>query len=441
MGFGANATESEIDDAVATARSALPQWRACLPVERAQMLMAFADALEAHAEPTSELVTRENGMPISTSLAIEGHAPAAMLRYYADMITTTEVEETREGSAGQIVVRRKAVGAVAAIVPWNHPQTLAMMKLAPALAAGCTVVLKLAPETALDAVVFGQAALDAGLPSGVINVVAGCTLAGQYLVAHPGVDHVAFTGSTASGRSIGEVCGRLVRPVTLELGGKSAAIILEDADLAATTDGLHTAALSNNRQTCWVCARILAPRARYAEVVDAIAAMADGLNVGDPLDVTTDIGPLVSARQRERVLSFIDMGRQSAAKLVAGGGIPKDQPRGWFVSPTVFADVDNSDRIAREEIFGPVLVVIPYEAVAIANDSQYGLGGSVWSADFDRAIEIARALETGTVGINGYAGDVNAPFGGVKASGLGRELGPEGLGTYLTTKSIHKLSA
>jgi aldehyde dehydrogenase (NAD+) len=332
---------------------------------------------------------------------------------------------------------------VAAIPPWNYPHGLAAFKVAPALAAGCTVVLKAAPETALDAMVFGEAAMQAGLPPGVLNVIAGGANAGAHLVAHPDVDRVAFTGSTEVGRAIGETCGRLLRPVTLELGGKSAAIVLEDADLDATMRGLRTASFANAGQICYQNSRILAPRSRYTEVVEVLAALADALRVGDPLDPATEIGPLVSARQRERVLNYIDIGKANGARLVAGGAIPKEQLRGWFVSPTVFADVDNTDRIAREEIFGPVVTVIPYdseaEAIVIANDSEFGLGGSVWSSDPDRATDVARQVATGTIGINGYQLDVAAPYGGVKGSGIGRELGPEGLATYQNLKSIYQL--
>jgi acyl-CoA reductase-like NAD-dependent aldehyde dehydrogenase len=382
-------------------------------------------------------------MPISLSRAVNGMFPAALVRYYAKLITEHEDEEVRRSQIGHTIVRREAVGVIGAITPWNFPQGLAAMKLAPALAAGCTVVLKTPPETALDCMVFAEAAVEAGLPPGVLNVVAGGASAGAYLVQHPGVDKVAFTGSTSTGRSIAETCGRLIRPVTLELGGKSAAIILDDADLDATMQGLREASFTNNGQTCHLSSRILAPRSRYDEVVDALVALTDSLAVGDPLDAATDVGPLVSARQRDRVLDYVEIGKNSGARLVVGGSIPDDQPRGWFVSPTVFADVNNSDRIAREEIFGPVLTVIPYDtdsqAVDIANDTEFGLAGTVWSADTDRATEIARSVITGSIGINGYQLDMRSPFGGVKASGMGRELGPEGLDAYRTLKSIYRV--
>lgn len=441
LGDGASATEDDIDAAVAAARAALPQWRATSSAERAQILGSFADALESRAVTTSELVSRENGIPITQSRVMNGALPAMFVRYYSQLAGTLRDHETRRNQYGHTVVQHPPIGVVAAIVPWNAPHVLAAMKFAPALAAGCTVVVKAAPETALDAVVLGEAAIEAGLPAGVFSVVPGGAGAGAHLVAHRGVDKVAFTGSSATGRSIAEVCARLLRPVTLELGGKSPAIILDDADLDATMRGLRIASWGYSGQICYLSTRVLAPRSRYQEVVEAMVALADDLTVGDPLDPSTEIGPLVSARQRERVLNYIRVGRDSGAKLVTGGAVPEDQPRGWYVTPTVFADVDNANRIAREEIFGPVLVVIPYDddaqAVEIANDSEFGLGGTIWSTDDDRAADIARRVDTGTIGINAYQVDVAAPFGGVKASGLGRELGPEGLAEYQHLKSIY----
>jgi aldehyde dehydrogenase (NAD+) len=442
LGDGPSATDADIDDAVAAAHSATADgWRLSSGADRADVLMRFAAALRSRAPSAAELASRENGMPIKLSRAVNGTFPAALIEYYATMIADWNPEEIRPNLIGHTIVRREPVGVVAAITPWNYPQALAAMKLAPALAAGCPVVLKPAPETSLDAIFLGQAATEAGLPAGVLNVVPGDATAGAHLVTHPGVDKVAFTGSTAAGRKIGEACGRLIRPVTLELGGKSAAIILDDADLDETLKGLRSASFVNNGQTCHLCSRILAPRSRYREIVDALAALADSLAVGNPLDQSTELGPLVSSRQRDRVLGYIEHGK-SSAKLVAGGSIPADQPRGWFVAPTVFADVDNNDRIAQDEIFGPVLTVIPYEsdrdAVEIANDSQYGLAGTVWSSDPDRATAVARAVQTGSIGVNGYLLDMRSPFGGVKASGLGRELGPEALDAYLVLKSIYR---
>lgn len=443
LGDGAAAGEAEVAAAVAAARTALSGWASTPAADRAAALGGLADELLARASSTDELCTRENGMPIRLSRGANGFFPAGLLRYYAGLIGQTAAEEIRPAAIGHTIVRREPVGVVGAIVPWNYPQALAAFKLAPALAAGCTVVLKASPETALDALIFAEAAVAAGLPAGVLNVIAGGPDTGAHLVSHPGVDKVSFTGSTPVGRLIAQECGRLLRPVTLELGGKSAAVILEDADLDATVKGLKNASFVNNGQTCHLNSRILAPKSRYGEVVDALAALTAGLKVGDPLDKSTDVGPLVSSRQRDRVLGYIEAGKAEGARLVAGGGIPADQPDGWFVSPTLFADVDNSARIAQEEIFGPVLAVIPYEteqqAIELANASEYGLGGTVWSADAERATDVARAIHTGTVGVNDYQLDIAAPFGGVKASGLGRELGPEGLAAYQNLKSIYRV--
>ncbi|MCV7353912.1 aldehyde dehydrogenase [Mycolicibacterium fluoranthenivorans] len=439
---GPCATPSDIDAAVAAAHeSPAVRWGKAPPAERAEVLKRYAAALRSRAEDTARVVSRENGMPITLSRSVNGIFPAALVAYYAKLIKEWEPEESRPAFVGHTIVRREPVGVVGAITPWNYPQALAIMKIAPALAAGCRVVLKAAPETALDAMAFAEAAVEAGLPAGVLNVVPGDTEAGAHLVSHPGVDKVAFTGSTGAGRVIGAECGRLIKPVTLELGGKSAAIVLDDADLDRTVAGLREVSFVNNGQTCHLSSRILVPKSRYSEFVCAIADLAKSMTVGDPLDDDTEIGPLVSARQRDRVLEYIEIGRGTGARLVAGGAVPADRPRGWFVSPTVFADVDNRDRIAQEEIFGPVVTITAYdgdaEAVQLANDTEFGLAGTVWSQNSDRALEIARAMHTGSVGVNHYQLDIQSPFGGVKSSGLGRELGPEGLDAYRVTKSMY----
>ena len=323
---------------------------------------------------------------------------------------------------------------------WNFPVTLALNKVAPAMAAGCTVVIKPSPGTVLDSYLVAEAAIEAGVPPGVLNWVAADREVGSYLVAHPGVDKVAFTGSTTAGRLIARNCGELLRPVTLELGGKSAAILLEDADIGAFLQGVPFACMLNNGQACYNGTRILAPRRRYGEVVDALAGFTAALSVGDALDPDTQVGPMASAAHRDRVEGYIALGK-AEGRLVAGGGRPVGINRGWFVEPTVFADVDNADRIAREEIFGPVLAIIPYdgedEAVRIANDSEYGLGGSIWSADAAHALDIARKVESGTVGLNGYMPSIGAPFGGIKGSGVGREFGPDAICAYQSVKSIY----
>jgi aldehyde dehydrogenase (NAD+) len=338
-------------------------------------------------------------------------------------------------------VRSEGVGVVGAIVPWNVPQFVTMSKLAPALLAGCSIVLKPSPETPLDAFLMAEILDEAGIPDGVISVIPAGREVGEHLVRHPGVDKIAFTGSTAAGRRIGAICGEQLKRVSLELGGKSAAIILDDADLAATVEGLKFASLMNNGQACVAQTRILASRSRYDEVVDAVATMVGGLQVGDPEDPATEVGPLVAERQQERVEKYIAVGQEEGARVVVGGnGRPEGTERGWYVQPTVFAGVTNEMRIAREEIFGPVLSVIPFDdvddAVRIANDSEYGLAGSVWTGDLDVGMDVARRVRTGTYGINQYTMDFVAPFGGFKSSGIGREFGKEGLEHYLELKSI-----
>ncbi|MDN5913748.1 MAG: aldehyde dehydrogenase [Pseudonocardia sp.] len=442
LGSASLAGTADIDAAVASAGAALHgPWGHTTGAERAATMRRLGGALKARAKDTAALVSRENGMPRALSLGANGFSPALMLDFYAGLAEQLDAEDERSGMLARVRVRRGPVGVVAAVTPWNYPQALAAMKIAPALAAGCTVVLKPALETALDAYVWADAALEAGLPPGVLNIVPGGREAGAHLVAHPGVDKVAFTGATAAGRAIGEVCGRLLRPVTLELGGKSAALLAEDADLGAFLAALPEVSLANNGQTCHACTRILAPRSRYTEVVDAVTDTVRSLRIGDPLEKETRIGPLVSAAQRDRVLAHVEAGRAAGARVTTGGAVPADPAQGWFVEPTVFADVDNDAAIAREEIFGPVLCVLPYDdendAVRIANDSEYGLGGTVWTTDPERGQALADRILSGTVGINHYALDVLGPFGGVKASGLGRELGPEGLAPYVELKSVY----
>jgi aldehyde dehydrogenase (NAD+) len=438
-------TNADIDAAVSAARAAFDDpsgWSSWSTEDRAQTLERLAGALESRGEESAHRVSLQNGMPISIALQTEAVFPAVLARFYAGMIRQTSLEEDRQGLlGGTIHVVSKPVGVVGAIVPWNFPQVLAMFKLAPLLAAGCTVVIKPSPETVLDSLLLAEAVIEAGLPAGVVNIVPGGREVGAYLVEHPSVDKVAFTGSSAAGRTIARRCGELLRPVTLELGGKSAAIVLDDADLSQATEALFAATLLNNGQTCYLGTRVLAPRARYDEVLEVFSGLAGALQVGDSLDPSTQIGPLASARQRERVEGYIEKGRAEGGRVVAGGGRPQDQDRGWFVQPTIFADVENSYTIAREEIFGPVLSVIPYdgvdEAVAIANDSEFGLGGSVWTGDHERGEAVARRVQTGSIGINHYALDPAAPFGGVKASGIGRELGREGLMAYMQVQSIY----
>lgn len=436
---------ADIDAAVAAARHAFDRsegWSTWPAMERAAVLRRFADEIDKRRREFVRRVSMQNGMPISVGRRTEGAAPATLLRYYADMIATMPDEERRPSLvSGTTVVRREPLGVVAAIVAWNFPQTLTFFKLAPALAAGCTVVLKPSPETVLDAFLLAEAAQAAELPPGVLNIVPGGGAVGAHLVAHPGIDKVAFTGSTAVGHAIALQCADLLRPVTLELGGKSAGIVLDDFDTRSAGPDLFTATLLNQGQTCYLSTRILAPRSRYAEVVDAFTALARTLPIGDPLDSATMIGPLATARQRDAVERYIAQGKAEGGRVTTGGGRPAELSQGWFVEPTIFADVDNSATIAREEIFGPVLSIIPYrdvdEAIRIANDSQYGLAGTVWTSDNERGLEVARRIRTGSFGVNCFTFDFGAPFGGVKRSGLGRELGPEGLSAYQQPKSIY----
>ncbi|MER6077375.1 aldehyde dehydrogenase [Streptomyces sp. NPDC001833] len=447
LGQVPEAAEADIDVAVAAARAAFDApsgWASWGPARRAEVMDRLADAIDKRADGFVERVSAQNGMPVAVARQLEAGYPSAVLRYYAGLARQSAVTETRDGLfGGSVEVRKAPIGVVAAVVPWNFPQVLTMFKIAPAMASGCTLVIKPSPETVLDAYLLAEAVAEAEVPAGVINIVPAGREVGAHLVSHPAVDKVAFTGSTAAGRSIAEACGRLLRPVTLELGGKSAAIVLDDADLnlAEIGEGLFGATLLNNGQTCFAGTRVLAPRSRYTEVVDVFTAFAGSLTVGDASDPATQIGPLATARQRERVESYIAKGRGDGARLTTGGGRPDGLERGWFVQPTVFADVDNDSTIAQEEIFGPVLSLIPYDdvddAVRIANHSAFGLGGTVWTSDPERGASVARRIHTGTIGVNRYLPDPVAPFGGVKASGLGRELGPEGLAAYQQTQTVY----
>jgi len=335
-------------------------------------------------------------------------------------------------------VRRAPVGVVGAIVPWNVPQFLIMPKLIPALIAGCTVVVKPAPETPLDALWLAEMLDEIDLPEGVVSIIPGGRETGEALVRHPEVDKISFTGSSSTGRQIATLCGEQLKRVSLELGGKSAAIILDDADIDHTVKHLKMASLMNNGQACVAQTRILVSERRNGEVVDALAEMMSGLQVGDPADEATDIGPLVAQRQQDRVQGYIKTGVDEGARIVLGG-MDKPHDRGWYVQPTLFADANNEMRIAREEIFGPVLTVLKYsderDAVRIANDSEYGLAGSVWTADVAHGLEIAAEIRAGTYGINMYTLDTSCPFGGFKQSGIGREFGSEGLSEYVELQS------
>lgn len=446
IGSVPEANEVDVDRAVAAARRAFDDprgWSTWNPADRATAIDRLVDELGKRAEEMARRVSMQNGMPIAIATQLEGGFPSVVLKYFADLVRNTDFEVTQPHlMGGTTTVRREPIGVVAAVSPWNYPQTLASFKIAPALATGCTLVLKPSPETVLDSFLFAEAVEAAGIPAGVVNIVLGGREIGAYLVEHHDVDKVAFTGSTAAGRQIAETCGRLLRPVTLELGGKSAAIILDDAnlDLSQVGERLFESLLVNNGQTCYLGTRILAPATRYEEVVETLGAFVGSLPVGDALDPNTLIGPMASSTHRQRVEGYIAKGKNDGARVVVGGE-KSDLDRGWFVQPTLFADVDNRSAIAQEEIFGPVLSVIKYtdtdDAVRIANDSDYGLGGTVWTEDPERGMSVARRVRTGTIGINRYMPDPSAPFGGVKESGIGRELGPEGISAYLQYKSIY----
>jgi acyl-CoA reductase-like NAD-dependent aldehyde dehydrogenase len=445
IGRAPAAGPDDVDRAVAAARAAVDDgpWPRLDVAERIDVVRRLAASYGERRREMAALITAEMGAPISFSKLAQASLPGAIAASFADVAEAHPWEEVRAGYYGQdVTVRKEAVGVVAAVIPWNMPQFTIAVKLAPALLAGCAVVLKPAPETPLDAQLLAEMVDALGLPAGVVSVLPGGRATGEALVGHPGVDKVTFTGSTAAGRQVAAACAANLTRVSLELGGKSAAVVLDDADPAAVAAGARVAGLMNSGQACVAQTRYLVPESRYDEMVDALAASLAGLVVGDPTDKATEIGPMVTRRQQERVRDYIEIGQKEGARLVVGGTeLPDGVEHGWYVRPTLFADVDNAMRIAREEIFGPVLSVIPYadeaDAVRIANDSDYGLSGSVWTADTERGLEVARRVRTGTFGVNQpYSMDPSAPFGGVKASGFGHELGREGLDEFLDTKAI-----
>ncbi|MFZ4294071.1 aldehyde dehydrogenase family protein [Streptomyces cellulosae] len=421
-------TVEDVDAAVRAARAALPAWAATPPAERAARLAALRDQLHARRDEIAATVTAELGAPERLSQTVHAGVPVAVAGSYAELASTYEFEE----KTGNSTVFHEPVGVVGAITPWNYPLHQIVAKAAPALAAGCTIVVKPAENTPLVARIFAECVHEAGVPAGVFNLVTGLgPVAGQALAEHPDVDLLSFTGSTAVGRRIGAIAAGMVKRVALELGGKSANVILPSADLARAVNVGVANVMSNSGQTCSAWTRMLVHRDQYDEAVELAAAAA--AKYGDR------IGPLVSARQRDRVRGYIEKGVAEGARLVAGGP-EAPRPQGWYVSPTVLADVTPEMTVAQEEIFGPVLCVLPYEdeedALRIANGTVYGLAGAVWAGDEAEAVAFARRMDTGQVDINGGRFNPLAPFGGYKQSGVGRELGVHGLTEYLQTKSL-----
>ncbi|MCM0675129.1 aldehyde dehydrogenase family protein [Micromonospora phytophila] len=432
-------TAADVDRAVAAARAAFAGWAGTAPAERVACLDRLHAALSARADEIARTVALELGTPLKVATRVQVGLPLAVLRSYVELAARPPAPQT----VGNSLVVREPVGVVGAITPWNYPLHQVVAKLAPALAAGCPVVLKPSELTPLVSYLLFEAIHDAGFPPGVVNLVTGTgPVVGEAIAAHPDVDMVSFTGSTATGRRISHLAADRIARVALELGGKSANVILDDADLAtAVKVGVGNAFL-NSGQTCTAWTRMLVHRDRYDEALALAAQAAAGYRLGDPFDPATRLGPLVSAAQRDRVRDHIAKGLADGGRLVAGGPDAAVPGRGFFVAPTVIADVDPDSALAQEEVFGPVLAVIPVDddehAVAVANNSRYGLAGAVWSADEERALRVARAMRTGAVDINGAPFNPLAPFGGYKQSGLGRELGSYGLDEFLQLKAIQR---
>jgi acyl-CoA reductase-like NAD-dependent aldehyde dehydrogenase len=438
MGTVPEGTVEDVDRAVDAARDAFPAWSARPLAERTALLTAVGEALGARMDDLADLITHEVGMPRMLSQLVQVGLPLNSFATAAQVAADFPWEQT----VGNSLVVREPIGVVGCITPWNYPLHQIAAKVAPALAAGCTVVVKPSEVAPLNAFVLAEIMDEVGVPAGVFNLVTGFgPVVGEAIAGHPGVDMVSFTGSTRAGRRVTEVAAATVKRVALELGGKSANVILADADLAtAVPDGVSKCFL-NSGQTCSALTRMLVPRDKLAEAEEIARAAAEAFTPGDPFDPSSRIGPLVSATQRDRVRGYIDKGVGEGARLVTGGAeAPEGLERGFFVAPTIFSDVTREMTIAQEEIFGPVLVILPYdsedEAVEIANDTDYGLAGGVWSGDPEHAKAVARRLRTGQVEVNGGSFNPMAPFGGYKQSGNGREFGSFGLEEFLEVKSL-----
>lgn len=444
------ASPEELDAAVAAARQALTGWGALTGAERAQYLLKIADEIEARAEVLALTNTRENGSPLAETRGAAANA-AGIFRYFASLAPWLDDADVRPFPAGgaESVVDKDPIGVCGLIAPWNFPINLVVIKLAPALLAGCTTIIKPASPTPLSIRFIIEAIEAAGVPAGVVNLLTGSGRFGDQIVRHPGVDKIAFTGSTPVGKKIAAACGELLRPVTLELGGKSSAIVLPDADLEQLSARLIRSCMRNTGQTCYISTRILAPGSRYDEVVDTVARTIAAAPQGDPLDESTVFGPVASKAQYDTVMEYLIAGHNEGARAVAGGAPNTDLPAGLeageFITPTVFADVTADMRISREEIFGPVITILKYddstgpdEAIALANNTDFGLGGIVFGADEEQVLAVARQVDSGSVGINFFGSNHSAPFGGRHDSGMGVEYGIEGLSAYLSYKSIHR---
>jgi acyl-CoA reductase-like NAD-dependent aldehyde dehydrogenase len=438
MGRVPEGSEDDVNAAVAAARAAFDGWAATPAAERAAVLQKIHEGQKARMEEIGKLIAGEVGMPVKLATMIQAGSPTATFGMYAKMLGSFAFEE----KVGNSLVLREPVGVVAAITPWNYPLHQIAAKIAPALAAGCTVVLKPSEVAPLNAFVLAEFIHAAGLPAGVFNLVTGYGPAvGEALARHPDVDMVSFTGSTRAGKRVSELASATVKRVALELGGKSASVVLDDADLAAAVKGTISACFLNSGQTCSAHTRLLVPENKYREAANIAAEVTKGFTVGDPFGGTAKLGPLVSELQRERVRGYIRKGIESGAELLAGGPeAPEGLPKGYYVKPTIFGRVKPDAIIAQEEIFGPVLSIITYkdedEAVKIANGTPYGLGGGVWSGNEEHAKRVARRMRTGQVDINGGPFNLQAPFGGFKQSGNGRELGRFGLEEFLEYKSL-----
>jgi acyl-CoA reductase-like NAD-dependent aldehyde dehydrogenase len=439
----AEAQLADMDQAIGSARAAFDDgpWPRMSHAARAETLRAFGTGLSARGDDLGQIWPRQSGV-LHKIAQYSAMGAAATFDQYAGYADTFAFEERATPSAGGQfgLLVREPVGVVGAIVPWNAPIGLICNKIAPALIAGCTIVLKASPEAPGEAYVVAEVAESIGLPAGVLNVVTADREVSEWLVRDPRVDKITFTGSTAAGRRIASLCGERIARCTLELGGKSAAVVLDDIDLGAAAKTLAKAECFLTGQVCSSLTRVIVSRPRHDELVDALTAHMAAVRVGDPFDPSTQMGPLVAERQRDRVLSYIERGVEEGATLTTGGGRPGHLDRGWFVEPTVFANVDNSSTIAQEEIFGPVLSVIPADdeadAVRLANDTIYGLNASVFTDDVERARAVAGQLRSGTVGHNAFRTDFGMAFGGFKQSGIGREGGTEGLLPFLETKTV-----